>query len=200
MTELYTGPKFKTVFVHQHPPKHKGIAELAFWCSKFHLSGLTPAHQTGTAGNLSFRNTAENNSFIITRAGLKVKEKLSNAQFVLVKHCDIQKKIVYAEGTGYPSSESMMHYAIYSKLPEITAVFHGHHQNILAHVQVLNIPVTDNDCEYGSTELIESIMPLLGRYAFFIIREHGFISLGRTMDEAGNQTLDVLKKTESFIG
>ncbi|CEG13705.1 hypothetical protein MSIBF_A4520002 [groundwater metagenome] len=48
---------------------------------------------------------------------------------------------------------------------------------------------------YGSTELVDEVVKILNmNYNYFLIKEHGFISLGKTIDEAGNNTIEQHKK------
>jgi ribulose-5-phosphate 4-epimerase/fuculose-1-phosphate aldolase len=197
--ELYTGPKFETVFLSWEAPSHQHLQRLIHWCTVFHRENLAPAHETGTAGNLSFRLEEGSNAFCITAAGLIAKCKLSPDDFVVVEKCDIQNKQVFVRGNRKPSSESMMHFAIYKALPKINAVFHGHHEQLLRNAQLLDIPVTETSCDYGSEELVESIRPLLGKHNFFIIREHGFLSTGTNMEQAGALSLHYKQKNESLM-
>jgi len=192
--ELYTGPKFETVFLNKETPSHHLLSELMQWCSVFHKENLAPSHETGTAGNLSFRLDPGSNAFCITGAGLIAKCKLKADDFVIVEDCSLADKKVFVKGVRKPSSESMMHFVIYKTLPEVSAVFHGHHEGLLMNAHLLNIPVTKKVCDYGSEELVESIQPLLGKHNFFIIREHGFLSMGSTLDEAGMQVLFLKNK------
>lgn len=189
MSELYTGPKFETVFQNHQPPNHFGIEQLKYWCKIFHEQGLTPSHESGTAGNLSFRINSGSNEFIITAAGLQAKCKLRDNDFVHVISCNITQRKVIVNGTKLPSSESMMHAVIYETLPDINSVFHGHYQALIDHAEILGLPITSTVCDYGTIELIESILPLLGQHSFFIIRQHGFLSLGTNMNIAGQQAL-----------
>ena len=194
MGEIYTGPKFETVFLSNVAPEHTNIEHLKRWCKKFHEEELTPSHESGTAGNLSFRVQYGSNQFIITGAGLQAKCHLTDDDFVYVDSCNISQKKVFVNGTRHPSSESMMHYAIYKQLPEIQAVFHGHHQGLMDYADKLGLAVTETACEYGSAQLIESIIPFLGKHNVFIIRVHGFLSLGTSMEITGQQVL-LLKKS-----
>ncbi len=195
MSELYVGTKFTTVFFDDNPPQHQLLSELIYWCELFQEYELTPAHAGGTSGNLSFRINANSNEFVITGAGLKHKNKLGNEHFVHVKSCDLLQKVVNVCGSRLPSSESMMHYAIYQTLPHVNAIFHGHHQGILSFAEKLNIPTTEFECQYGSIELINSIMLLIEQNVeFFIIKNHGFISLGSSMKHAGERALSMLEQ------
>lgn len=194
--ELYTGPKFDTKFLVKNPPSHMGLDKLIHWCSVFHKENLTPIHESGTAGNLSFR--VKNEKFIITGAGLIGKCTLTPADFVFVEDCNIAERSVVVSGERLPSSESMMHFAIYKNLPEVNAIFHGHHHGLLHSAKRMGIPITSRVCPYGSEKLIESILPMLGKTNFFMIREHGFLSLGKTMDEAGENVLFHLKNLNNL--
>ncbi len=196
--ELYTGPKFETVFISNEQPSHPHLSELMHWCSVFHQKDLAPAHESGTAGNLSFRLRQGENAFCITAAGLTAKCKLTEGDFVVVESCDIKAKKVFVRGTRQPSSESMMHFVIYKTLPHINAVFHGHHQGLLDKAEKLNIPVTNKSCEYGSVDLIDNIIPLLGICDFFIIREHGFLATGTDMNMTGTLSIDYKNKNDEL--
>lgn len=189
MSEIYSGPKFETVFLSQQFPEPEDLHKLMHWCSVFHREQLAPAHETGTAGNLSFRIAQGKHAFCITGAGLNAKCHLNPSDFVIVENCDLVNLKVYALGQRLPSSESMMHFKIYETLPHVNAIFHGHYQGFLDQADKIGLPVTEKVCEYGSQELIDSILPMLGKHDFFIIREHGFISLGNCPDEAGENAL-----------
>jgi len=199
MSELYTGTKFTSIFLDNTPPQHECLSELISWCELFQKNGLTPAHNSGTSGNLSYRITTNSSEFIITGTGLQQKDTLTNEHFVLVKSCDIAQKTVSVFGCRQPSSESMMHYAIYQTSPHIHAIFHGHHQGILAYSDKLQIPVTEQECEYGSTELIESVLPLIEKNVhFFILKNHGFISVGQNMTQSANTALRILQRYKTL--
>jgi L-fuculose-phosphate aldolase len=102
----------------------------------------------------------------------------------------MDKGIVYASGTRDPSSESMLHFAIYRARMDVQAVFHGHSREILLCVNKLNLPETREKAPYGSIELVRSVMEVLGDADFVLIRKHGFVSLGETMKEAGERAIE----------
>ena len=105
----------------------------------------------------------------------------------------IVNKIVKAVGSKEPSSETMSHWFIYNKMPALTAIFHGHNDKILASAETLGLPITKNESPYGSKKEITEISKILDRGNFLILKGHGFLSLGRTMGEAGNEALKWLK-------
>ncbi len=196
--EKYTGVKFTTIFISREAPANTNIPELIYWCNQFSKHNLTPQYENGSAGNLSFRINSNNTQFIITATGIITKEITSNDNFVEVIDCDINSKILKATGIREPSSESMMHHTIYSQRKDVNAIFHGHSELILINAIKLGLPVTPGEAPYGTTEMVESISPLLNNN-FFIIKNHGFVSLGKTMQQAGEQTLLIMNNILSVL-
>ncbi|MFA6254782.1 MAG: class II aldolase/adducin family protein [Patescibacteria group bacterium] len=191
---VYPGVKFKTEFIKKQAPQDPRIIELIKWCQDFHQSNLAPVYDGCSAGNLSFRLKEGENIFIITGAGLKAKEDLTNQSFVKIFNCDFERKIIQAEGVMEPSSETMLHFALYQKRVEVNAIFHGHCQQILAQAKKLNIPQTKKEAPYGSLELVRQALSILENNNFLVLKNHGFIALGKDMTEAGQLALAFQKK------
>ena len=101
---------------------------------------------------------------------------------------------MFAKGLKEPSSESILHYAIYRNRPDVNAIFHGHSALILANADTLNIPSTSREQPFGSIELVDSVLEILGTGSFLIMKNHGFLSLGPTMEDAGNTVLRICAK------
>ncbi len=186
MSEIYTGTKFKTIFASRTPPHCPQINELIKWCRRFAELGLAP----GGAGNMSFRSR---NGFIVSRTAGHL-GLLKADEFTEVLKTDLAQRELTVAGAHEPSSESMMHAAIYETRPEVGAVFHGHHDKILSQGERLGLPVTAHEQPYGTAEIVREILQILGPNHFFLIRSHGFVSLGKSMDEAGQHTEAVLTK------
>jgi len=185
----YPGVKFTTEFIDKLAPQDFRINELIKWCQSFYESNLAPMADGCSAGNLSFRLKAGRNNFIITGAGLKAKEDLTCQHFVKVLDCDFKKKTILAEGLIEPSSETMLHFALYQKRPEVNAIFHGHCREILAQAKKLNIPQTKKEAPYGTIELVNQALLILANNNFLVLKNHGFIALGRDMTSAGQLAL-----------
>jgi len=183
MEEQFSAVKFKTVFTSNAPPADDRIAELKYWCRIFHDRKLARPHKLGSFGNLSFRDSG--GSFIITGSGVRFGEQWVENPFVRVVSCNLDSSIVYAEGTRDPSSESLLHYSIYEARPEINAVFHGHSRLILEKAMDLGLTQTLSEEPYGSISLARSIVEVLDEKLFLVIKAHGFVSLGLTMNAAG---------------
>jgi len=192
--------KFKVEFISKDAPCDERISQLCDWCFRFNEYGLTPrlSGSGRSLGNLSFRIEVGKPAFIITGSALDSKEKLSREDLVKVVKSDWKRKIVFAEGQRDPSSESMMHYEIYQRREEVGAIFHGHSKVITVNARLLGLPETDREVLSGTTELLEEVMKILDKGNFLVMKNHGFLSLGKTMDEAGNLALEVLEKAKKM--
>jgi L-fuculose-phosphate aldolase len=186
MAEVYTGTKFDSIRVQPAVPCHPLADRLIHWCRRFAALGLA-----GKAmGNLSFRT---DNGFVITPTGTDPLA-LRAADLVEVLGVDVEKRAVYAAGARDPSSESMMHHAIYRARPGVMAIFHGHSGAVLKAAGRFQWPVTAHEQPYGTPEMAAEVVAVLGDHPFVIMRNHGFIALGASMDEAGRVLENVLEK------
>jgi len=192
----YQGVKFRTEVIGREVPQSPPIKELRYWCRKFSSQGFAPVYEGGSYGNLSFRLQESKDQFIITASGIDLGEELSDDCFVKVENCDLKKGVVYASGEREPSSESILHFAIYHERKDVNAIFHGHSKNILEQANELGIPQTSKEEPYGTIELVQKVLEILDDKAFLIMKNHGFISLGRTMREAGELALRFRVKTK----
>ncbi len=180
MSDGYAGVKFETVFIERRAPNNECISELIFWCKKFSELGIAPLHETGSHGNISARTEK---GFIITGAGTNL-GNMSEKEFAEV--VSVTENKVNTIGIVDPSSESTLHHAIYSKRPEVRAIFHGHDAFVMKHAEKLGIPVTEKEEVYGTSELMEQAEKLCA-HDYFILKNHGIISLGKTLNEAGQK-------------
>jgi len=187
--------KFKTVFISDEVPDEKDVEELKYWCNQFQKNNLTLPFEGNSVGNLSFRSEDE---FIITGSMLKTKENLSNDCFVRVVNYDVYKNSIYAEGKMEPSSESIMHFLIYNTRDDVNAIFHGHSDLIVKNAEKLKIIVTKNEQEPRTMELTNEVLDALGDNNIIVIKNGGFVTLGGTMKEAGELSLNLLKKAQKF--
>ncbi|MEM2546199.1 MAG: class II aldolase/adducin family protein [Candidatus Bathyarchaeia archaeon] len=191
--EKYIGVKFRTKFLRREPPEDERIAELARWCRIFHSYGLAPVINGKSMGNLSFRLVEGLNEFIITASGLGPKDSLTPECFVKVVGCDVDSRTVYVHGVREPSSESLLHYRIYFLRPDAQAVFHGHDKMVTEHARELGAVETRKWEPYGSLELVRSVEEILNNNTFLVLKKHGFISIGASMEEAGKLALEKKK-------
>ncbi len=193
--ELHGGVKFKTEFLSATVPSDARLDELKRWCAEFHKRDFAPPYGEFSQGNLSFRLQPGEDAFIITGSQVGWKDRLDNDKFVTVHGSNLKSGIVFVSGTREPSSESMLHFAIYQARKDIQAVFHGHSREILRCAErPPDIPETQERQPYGSLELVRSVIDVLGNSDFVIIKKHGFISLGKSMEEAGRRAIEVHRR------
>ena len=193
--EIHGGVKFKTEFVSTAIPSDARLEELKAWCAEFHRRNFAPPYGEFSQGNLSFRLRPGEDAFIITGSQVGWKDRLADDRFVTVHGCDMERGIVYASGNRDPSSESMLHFAVYRARKDVQAVFHGHSREILRCAdRPPDIPETKEPYPYGSPELARGVLDVLGNADFVIMKRHGFISLGRSMDEAGRRAIEVHRR------
>jgi len=185
MTESYKGTKFQTIFEKNKPIKHEYIPELISWCKRFSELGLAPVCNGGCSSNLSFRT---DDGFIITSSRANP-ENLKEEDLTEVVGADISTKQLFVNGVKEPSSESFIHHEIYQRKHDINAVFHGHDNLVLKHNDKLNLPITAKEQPYGTVELMWEVVKILKDHNYLLIKNHGFIALGTTMDAAGKETL-----------
>jgi ribulose-5-phosphate 4-epimerase/fuculose-1-phosphate aldolase len=196
--EKHGGVKFDTKFIGRAVPDDPRLEELKFWCGEFHRRNFAPPYGEFSQGNLSFRLKKGENAFIITGSQVGWKNRLTDDRFVTVRSCDLVKGIVYAEGVIDPSSESMMHFAIYERRSDLQAVFHGHSREVLSCHEKLAIRETREKRPYGSLELVESVLEILNQESFVVLKKHGFISMGGTMTEAGELAIQIHRMCEAL--
>ena len=189
--------RFKTVFVSDKVPCDPKLDELKVWSERFQRNGLTPVVEGNYTGNLSFRS---GEGFVITASGLSDKENLADDCFVYVKDYDQKTNTFYVEGTKKPSSESIMHHLIYRAFADVDAVFHGHSDLIVVYAEKLGLPVTGQEYESGTVELAEEVLKVADGHRVVVLKNHGFVALGKTMREAGELALATLKVAKRLCG
>ncbi len=196
--EKYHGVNFqhlqtKSTFSYDHR-----LSLLNHWAYLFAQLGLAPVHAGGAYGNQSYR-TGES-SFIITKSAMLPADVLKPADFCHVVGFEESTTTFISEGTATPSSECFLHNALYQSLPHINTILHGHCSLLNNHAGALNIPVTKMFYSYGTKELAESALLLVDSSTrFFILKDHGFVALGKDIDSAGKLTLNYFSKLISLL-
>jgi len=192
-----TGVRFQTVFLSSNPPDDERTNQLLYWAERFHRLGLAPK----SAGNLSFR-TKE--GFVITATGVALwaadKENLVEVLKVEVKQA---QTVVCVKGKVIPSKESVLHSGIYDSRSEINAVFHIHDELVVGLADELRLPCTQGEQPRGSYELVKEVdrmLGLTGDTKYLVVRNHGIISMGETLEEAGRLVEDTNKMARKIKG
>ena len=173
---------FEPVFLTNNPPADARVNRLIYWGKRLHELGLV----SGTDGNLSFRTE---NGFVITGSGITLKtmrkEDMAEVTGVEVRENQI---LVCVTGNSTPSKESLLHWEVYRFRRETNAVFHTHDQLMLERATELKLPITSREQPKGSYELAKeasTLLNLIKDTKYFVLREHGVVSLGEDLEEAG---------------
>lgn len=168
---------------------------LIHWCQVFDEEGLAPVEGGASAGNLSFRTPA---GFVITPTRSRLKSNLDWKSFVEVVRADWRTFELHVLGEPTPSSDSFLHERVYALRPDVLAVFHGHDDHVLDHAEALAkefpIAITGEARLFGTADDAEDTAREMGAQPYCIRRGHGFVSVGRTLDEAGELALAVHRR------
>jgi ribulose-5-phosphate 4-epimerase/fuculose-1-phosphate aldolase len=176
MAEVYTGTKFLTIFTRRDSPADERLGELVDWCHRWARLDVVG----DTVGNLSFRTA---NGFIINRTAGDL-ATITASEFVEVLRAAMTRRELAVAGAYEPSSESLMHAALYAARPAVNAVFHGHSAALLGAAERLGLPVTRRERPYGTPALADEILDVLSAHSVVIMRNHGFVAVGPTMKAA----------------
>lgn len=175
--------RFVPVRRDRRPNRYDEMDRLVHWCRVFADEGMAPVEGGASAGNLSFRTT---NGFVITATRTMLKSELAWDRFVEVVRSNWLDYEMHYLGVDPPSSDSFLHERIYRHRPDVRAVFHGHDPVILAAADRLpGAIVTPREIPFGTREDADETARMLGSGNFLIRKGHGFLSVGATLDEAG---------------
>jgi L-ribulose-5-phosphate 4-epimerase len=186
MGEVYVGTKFRTIFARRAVSGDERLGELLTWCRRWASLGLVG----DTVGNLSFRTV---DGFLINRTAGDL-GGITRQEFVEVVHADFDRAELTVVGLYEPSSESLMHAGLYAARPGINAVFHGHSDRLLTEAERLGLSITAQEQPYGTPALVGQILNTLNGHQLVVMRNHGFVSFGRTMKEAGLEAEGILRR------
>lgn len=192
--EAYAGIKFDLDLAPGLVPPDPRNAELIRWCRRFDARGLTPRYPGGAHGNLSYRRAPGGAAFVITATQCTFDRDMTEADLVCVEAVDPVAGAVRAVGVRAPSSETLLHAALYAAFPDAHAVVHGHSDLLLAHAGALGLPCTAREVPYGSRELAEAVLAVAGAGPVVIMTGHGFVARGADLDAAGRAVVDLVDR------
>ena len=145
----------------------------------------------GSDGNLSAK--IDENRLLITRSGV-AKGRLGVDDFV---ELNMEGELI--SGSGQPSSETAMHLTVYKNRADIRCCLHSHPaystscavagielgRNVLPEVALFvgDIPLVEY-APPGTGAISKAIRPLLEKNEAFLLKNHGLLTLGKTIEEA----------------
>ena len=160
----------------------------------------------GTWGNISAR--LDDKKVLITPSGIS-KEVLKPEDLLVV---DLEGNVV--KGNLKPSMETPMHTKIYAMRQDVNAVVHTHSPYATAFaiagkpLPVLTVdfasvighevPVTKY-VRPGTKELAEEVVKTLGNRTAVLIKNHGVVAVGDTLDEAFSVALLIEEQAKMYI-
>jgi len=157
----------------------------------------------GSDGNISVR--LDKDRILITRSGV-AKGRMTERDIVVVA-----PNGGHVAGDGKPSSEMPMHLYVYNERPDIMACVHAHPPHATAFA-VAGLPLEDDVLpevvvfvgripltEYappGTDAVPKALAPHVKTNNAFLLRNHGLLTVGRTLEEAYNrhETVEQLAK------
>jgi ribulose-5-phosphate 4-epimerase/fuculose-1-phosphate aldolase len=143
-------------------------------------------------GNLSARDPARPNEFVVTASQTSGVEVLDDDGLVRIVRADLARFWVDALGRQPPSSETLTHAMIYQADARVNWVFHGHAPEIWRQTQALGLPATPEHVSYGSTAMVQAVGEILARHpsrplAFTTLgHEDGVFACGASADATGS--------------
>jgi ribulose-5-phosphate 4-epimerase/fuculose-1-phosphate aldolase len=193
--------KFLVKFRDRRPNRYPfAMDSLLRWCSVFDSEGLAPVEGGASAGNLSFRTPS---GFVITPTRSQLKAGLRWHDFVEVVRADWRDYEVHVLGERPPSSDTFLHERIYARRPDVMAVFHGHDEVILSqaehlHAQDSRLAMTSSERLFGTKDDAADTAEELKHFDAIVRIGHGFVTVGRTQDLAGERAVALHRSAVAF--
>lgn len=163
--------------------------------------GQSPERYGGLGfGNLSLRDPARPEQFVITASQTSGTPELEDGDLVRIVHSNPERFWVDAQGHQPPSSETLTHAMIYRADPAIGCVFHVHSPDIWQRADELGLPATAADVPYGSAVMVQAVAELLEQHgrrpAVFVTLGHGdgVFACGADAGTTGGALTDVLAR------
>lgn len=193
--------KFKFNLKMSSPVNEEHFLELEKWRSIFHKMGLIGEYKTTKVGfgNLSKRLLPGEDQFIITGAGTGVYPHLSGMQYTKVTKCVLSKLSIEAIGPIAPDSESLTHFAIYSKNSHIHFIFHIHNIQLWNYMLKHDLEQTAQDINHHGLDFQQAATDCIQGKKTGILAiadlEGGIIAYADTAENAGKIILETLKQS-----
>jgi L-fuculose-phosphate aldolase len=160
-------------------------------CRRLEAEGLV----AGSSGNVSVRLPVHDGEgrYAITPSSIAYRVLVPAQVLIINENADP------VDGKGVPSTETLMHLAVYRERPDVAAVIHSHSicasalavsgedLPVLIDEQVVALGGPTVCAEWGapaSQDLAEKAIAGLSYRAAVLLRSHGALCVGRTLDEA----------------
>ena len=177
-------------------------SEILYWSKRLYQKGMSPA----TSGNISIK---AKNGFYISASGTCLNDMDEN-DIILV---DYNGNVL--EGNKKPSSEKIMHSAIYTQRDDINAIIHCHcpvvtafaaagvgiEKPILPDLVVLfeKVPIIPYYCP-SSIELADAVGDSFKSYDAVLMKNHGVVIGADTLQNAFYKAESLRAYCETYFG
>ena len=187
---------FEAVLTVREIPTDPRIPALIWWAKRMAELGLTPSYGLGDHGNLSCRTSA---GLIITaRATMKAALDAEHVVEILSVTAGETGVKMACRGLHLPSTDTLLHWQIYERRRDVHAIFHGHDPQTLAHAEALRLPITTISASRPSLEVINEASALAASVDYLLLRDHGFVALGTSPDDAGEKVRMLATRARSL--
>ena len=191
MDGKYIGRKFITEFIKKDFKRdNEFIRHMITSARMLKAYDLTP----GTTGNISIMTC----DGMYIKAGGKSLGDLTPDDVVFVVDYKKAENKAIVKGSDEPSSGTPMHWLIYHKYPRASAIVHVHDMVVLENIKSVKrnrIKITEKEADYGTLEQADEVLNALLYDEYVVIKNHGSISIGNTIEDATKHVIDVHKKT-----
>lgn len=105
-----------------------------------------------------------------------------------MEHCEVETERVFYHGPLKPSSESIMHWLIYSNHPQTHVIIHAHDE-FATRPELLIGEVDESEREepYGTIELARmAIVTFQRAKQIIVLKNHGYVAIGPDLDRVCN--------------
>lgn len=174
------------------------LVALAAWGRRLADLGVSP----GASGNLSCSSP---DGFLITATGVPLGE-IEPEHWVEVTDVVATPDgglRVDSRGLYQPSRDSAVHAATYRARPDATSLFHLHPDYLHTLTDDLAVPTTPVHRRAGTVESVREIERFLAAHpdvGYFVLLDHGIVSIGGTVDEAGQRVVDRHHAVTDLVG
>lgn len=196
-------------FTHCGPIDLVEYCDLEYWRNKLYCINLIGEYKEAGVGfgNLSkLHNYAPIHlslvpQFVITGTQTGKYANLDGKFYTRVLDYDVDHLKIKMMGPIEASSEALTHAAIYAYNPKIRAIFHIHSSEIWLGMIKDKAHHTASDIPYGTVEMAKATQKCIEGQDFGVFcmhgHEDGVVAFGRSLEEAGELTLELYKK---YIG
>jgi len=186
----YTGIKFDAFCESETVPHEVSLIFDDFKenTNKLKKYNMTPKN----GGNVSCRVL---DGFAISASGANL-GLIEEKEIIYVSKCSVEEKKVTYSGSILPSSETLMHYLIYSEHKDAQAVIHAHDEIATGSETIGgDLKETVREEPYGTVELARLALDAFSEGVnIILLKNHGYVSTGSSLSQATDVIINMHEK------